>query len=438
MTEVKKPIGDRIADAAMPILSKVANNKAIQAIQNGAMATMPLTLGTCVIAVLYNLPFEAVQNLWTSTGIGTHMNEVIAVTMSLTGVYMSMMIGYYNAHLRGKNGVTGAIITLGSFLALMPHEIAYTTEDGVSGVVSGLATSYLGSNGVFAGMILALCITGLYVWLDKKGLVVKLPDSVPPNVSASMAPTFSAMIIFTLILVIRVVFGMTSYGNYFDFINGVIGTPIMSLGSTPGAIITVSMLAAACWFFGIHPNTVIMIYYPVMMTLSTQNTEAFLAGEALPNLMFVGLFAYYALGGTGNTLGLALIMPFTAKSERYKALGKLAIGPGIFNINEPLVFGLPIMMNPIYFIPLVGSALANCLLGLLFFKLGVYNTLNPTVSMPWVTPAFITPFFTIGILGVLCACVAIAMDALIYFPFYKKADQMAYEEEQAASAAAAE
>jgi len=429
MSETRS-FGDRLTDAVMPVLSKVANNKAIQAIQYGAMATMPLTLGTCLIAILYNLPIESVQNLWTSTGIGTHMNEVISVTMSLTAIYMSTFIGYFNCANRGKNGVTGAAITLGAFLALMPHTIAY---DG--GEVAGLSTSYLGSNGVFAGMILALAITGLYIWLDNKGLVVKLPDSVPPNVSASMAPTFSAMIIFTLVLIIRVIFGMTPFGTYFDFVNTVIGAPILALGSSPAAIITVCVLAAACWFFGIHPNTVIMCFYPVLITLGTQNTEAFLAGNPMPNMLFVALFGYYALGGTGNTLGIALLMPFVAKSERYKALGKLSIGPAIFNINEPLIFGLPIMLNPLFFIPLIGSAIVNCLLGIVFYKFGVFNTLNPTVSMPWVTPAFITPLFTIGILGVAAVIIVIIVDALIYLPFFKKADRLAYEEEQAEAAA---
>lgn len=431
--------GPSLLDRVMAVAGKLSQNKAVLAIQYGAMGTMPLTLGTALIAILYNLPIPALQELWTSTGIGVHMNEVISVTMSMTAIYMSTLIGYNSAQLRGKSGVTGAVLSLGAFLALMPHLIPVELTDAEGNAVTsvaGLPTGYLGSDGIFAGMVLALVIVGIYVWLDNKGLVITLPDGVPPMVAQSLAPSISAIIIFTIVLVIRVAFGFTAWGNYFDFINGVIGAPIMALGSSPASALLVMVLAAACWFFGIHPNTILMMYYPVLMTAGAANSAAFLAGEPLPFLLLTATFSYYAFGGTGNTLGLALIMPFTAKSERYKALGKLAIGPGLFNINEPLIFGLPIMLNPIYFIPLVGTAFVNGLMGILFYHLGVFNTLNPTVSLPWVTPAFVTPFFTIGIIGVLAAIAVIVIDGLIYFPFYRRADQLAYEEEQAAATAA--
>src|SRR5699024_12251698 len=105
---------------------------------------------------------------------------------------------------------------------------------------------------------------------------------------------------------------------------------------------------------------------------------------AMPYLQLTGAMIFYAFSVTGNTIGLSLMIPFVAKSERYKALGKLNIGPAIFNINEPLIFGLPIMLNPLFFIPLVGSSLVNGLLGILFYNMGFFNALNRTISLPCV------------------------------------------------------
>ena len=123
-------------------------------------------------------------------------------------------------------------------------------------------------------------------------------------------------------------------------------------------------------------------------------------------------------------------MPFTAKSERYKALGKLSLGPAFFNINEPLLFGFPVVLNPIFFIPLVLTAILNGVIGILFFNIGFFNTLNPTIQLPWITPAPISAFFRIGILGVVASIIAILLNGLIYYPFFRRADKLAYLEEQ--------
>lgn len=412
-------------EKVMPALGKLSQVTVIKAIQYGCMATMPLTLGVVLISIAANFPITAWTDWLAATGLSTHATAVVQVTMSISGLYMAFFIGYYNTSERRHNGLTGGAISLGTFLALMPQEIAYE-----GGTVSGLSFDYLGSNGIFGGMIIAICVTGVYCWLDGKNLKIKLPDSVPPKVTESLEPTFISIIIFTCVFLIRVAFSYTPYGNFYDAVNTIVGTPITGLGSSPVAATIYMVFVSLFWFFGIHPNTLVAIYMPVFVATGQANLSAYLAGEALPYLSFSGTLAYYAIGGSGNTLGLALIMPFVCKSERYKALSKLSIGPALFNINEPLIFGLPMMLNFTFLPPMVLSAVANGILGYFFYTLGVFNTLNPTISMPWTTPAFITPFFTIGLVGVLCACVAVVMDALIYLPFLKVADNAALAEEQ--------
>lgn len=418
-------ITETIDAKIMPTLSKLTENKVIKAVQYGAMATMPLTLGVALIAVLVNFPVESWTNWLATTGIDVHMRATIKVTMEATALFMTFMIGYHHAHQRGKNGLTGGILSLGAFLILMPHVIPY---DG--GVVEGINFSFLGADGIFGGLILAVVISGLYSKLEDKGLVVTLPNSVPPMVAQSLSPTFIAIIIFTLVFFARVAFSYTDYGDYFTALNTIVGTPILALGATPTSAIIFMSLGSLSWFFGVHPNVLLSMYLPVLMTTGTANVNGFMAGEEMPYFVFTAAMMYYALGGTGNTLGMSLFMPLTAKSERYKALAKLNIGPAIFNINEPLIFGLPIVLNPIFFIPLLLTSIVNGLMGLMFYNFGFFSSLNPTISLPWPTPAPITHLLRIGVMGLVGVVIAISVNALIYYPFFKRADKLAYLEEQ--------
>lgn len=421
-----KSFNTLINDKIMPAMGKMSQNTVIKAIQYGAMATMPLTLGVSLIAILVNLPFQAWTAWLAATGIDVHMRATIKVTMEITALYMTFMIGYHNSQERGTNGITGGIVSLGALLVLMPHTIKLA--DGT--LIAGLDFGYLGSNGIFGGMLVGVIVSGFYSLLDKKGLVIKLPSSVPPMVAQSLSPTFISMIIFTLLLFVRIGFGATHWGNYFDFINQVLGTPIMALGANPTAAIVFMVVVSLFWFFGIHPNTVLSAFMPVLITTGQVNLSAYMAGQPMPYLAFTGAMAFYGMGGAGNTLGISLLIPFISKSERYKTLGKLSIGPAVFNINEPIIFGLPIMLNPIFFVPMVGSSIVNGVLGVVAYNLGVFNTLNPSVSLPWIMPAFVAPIFRIGVIGTLAAIAVIAIDALIYLPFFRKADQLALAEEQ--------
>ncbi|VTT37239.1 Phosphotransferase system cellobiose-specific component IIC [Enterococcus casseliflavus] len=205
----------------------------------------------------------------------------------------------------------------------------------------------------------------------------------------------------------------------------------MNLGATPISAIIFMITISIFWFFGIHPNTILSIYLPVLMATGVANLTAFMEGEPMPHLAFSAVMAFYALGGAGNTLGISLLIPFISKSQRYKTLGKLSLAPAIFNINEPLVFGLPLMLNPIFFIPMVSTSLVNGIIGIIGYNLGVYDTLNPSISLPWIMPAFIGPILTIGIKGVIAVVIAICINGLIYLPFFLKADKLALAEEQA-------
>ena len=397
-----------------PFAQKLSESKIIGALTAGMMSSMPITLGVAGFAILGNLPIPFWQDFLTSTGMGPHMLDIVAGTTSLLAAYIVPTIAYHYAKNEKENGLTAAILALAAFIVLQPQTITVGDQG-----VAGLTQTNMGSNGIFVGMITAIVIAASYSTLMKKNIKLKLPASVPPNVSESLSPTFVAMILFFGVFLVRYAVGLTSYGNIF--------------GANPWSLIFFHAFMNLCWFFGIHPAPILSVYIPVLMSAGTANTEAFLAGTPsaeLPFLTFSVLYGFCYIGGTGSTLSLALSM-YSAKSERFKALRNVAVIPNIFNINEPMIFGMPIMLNPIFFIPMILASFVGGVMGIFALDvLGVGSAFNPTISLPWVMPPFIGPFITGGWKLGLAIIVVIFIQIFIWYPFFKIADNQALKEEQ--------
>jgi PTS system cellobiose-specific IIC component len=194
----------------------------------------------------------------------------------------------------------------------------------------------------------------IYKRIIAKGWTIKLPDSVPPAVSKSFSAMIPGSVTLSIFLVIRILFGLTSYGNIHDFVYTVIQTPLVALGGGLPATIVAVLLIQLLWFFGLHGQIIInSVLDPVWNTLSLQNLDALQAGKELPNIITKQFIDTYTvgIGGTGMTLAVVAAMLFVMKSKQLRETGKIAAPAGIFNVNEPVIFGLPIVMNPMIFIP---------------------------------------------------------------------------------------
>lgn len=409
-----------------PIATKLNESLIVKGLSSGMMRTMPITLGVAAFAILVNLPIQGWLNFLNDTQLAVVIQEVINVTMSMLAIYVVISVSSCYSKVKGESGLTAALLSTGAFLCLMPQ-----TVEGKEGIISALQTSYLGSNGIFVAMLTALLVTTLYCWLCKKNITLKLPSSVPPMVSQSMSPTFVAMIIFTVVLVVKYLFYLSPYGNVFDMLNNTITQPILNVGGSPLALIGLYTFTNILWFFGIHPSPIVSVYTPVLITCMTANVEAFMAGTAsanLPHLVFMVVFITMNMGGNGNTIGLAIAMA-KAKSERFKAMFKLSFVPCLFNINEPMVFGVPLMLNPIFFIPMALTTPITGGIAYLLAMLGFGNSFNPTVSSPWIMPAPITGLLEGGIMLMIVPLVCILANIILYYPFFKIADNQALKEE---------
>jgi cellobiose PTS system EIIC component len=415
-----------IEQKIIPKMTKINDNKAIKSLTGAMMASMPLTLGTSLVAIIANFPITVWTTFLTEKGITAHATALIGGTSQILALFLAFLVAYHYANLKGHDGITAGVMSLGAFFVLMPQ--TYEIAEGQS--INVFQKTYMGSSGVFVALILGLVVAGCYSFLKSKGLIIKLPESMPEMISKSLSPTFIAMIIFTGVFAIRIVFGFTESGNIFDFVNTTLAKPLMNVGSSPIALILIYALGNVFWWFGIHPSALLGFYIPVFMTAFTSNIEAFQAGTPLPYLGFIVAYTFIMAGGTGCTLGLAINMAFFSKSERFKAMGKLGLIPNIFNINEPIIFGTPIIFNPIFLAPM---ALAPILMGgiaLVAVNVGFYDGLNPLIRMPWTMPAPITHLLQSGPMAAITITVAILVSALLYFPFFKVADMMALKEEQ--------
>lgn len=404
-----------------PVASKVADSKMLDALMGGMMCTLPMTLGVSVIAILINFPIPGFSDWVVSSGLMATGNSILTVTMNMMGIYISFFIGLRWGKVCGLSGYTGGIVSGAVFLAFMPQQ---SFED--IPMASFINTSYMGSNGVFVAILLGLIVPKVTAILMSK-LEIKLPDMVPPMVADSLSPMFAAIVLFTAVWFAKWGLSFTPWGNLFDMINTLIGTPVTMVGASPLAYIIVCLLQSIFWFFGVHPNVMLNFYAPVIMACSAANTEAIIAGEALPYGAWAVVALGTAIGGQANALGISISLLFT-KSERFKAIRGIALVPSLFNISEPLMFGLPVVLNPTYFIPFVLNIPVCAIVVQALYALGLGAAFNPTIQLPWVLPQPVIAFMQGGIGCLVISVAVLAVSVLMYTPFTLMADRQALRE----------
>lgn len=234
--------------------------------------------------------------------------------------------------------------------------------------------------------------------------------------------------------VLRGIFLLTPYGNILDAVYSILQTPLANVtASLPGFILLI-LLAQVLWFFGVHGSyTVLGILYPIWFTYLSDNMAAAAAGQAVPHMWNVSMYDFTTNGGCGCTIGLVIMMFFFAKSKRYKTFSKIVFPCGLFNINEPLVYGLPLMMNFTFIIPFIAMPLISLLLAYGAIMLGLMPVPTGILgmnTMPIFIYGVVQGSWRIGVYQIICT----VLSCIVWYPFFKAADAQALAEEQAAEA----
>lgn len=244
-----------------------------------------------------------------------------------------------------------------------------------------------------------------------------------------------ALCIGVLAVVVRFLFGLTSYGSATNAIYGILQAPLAALTSNPFTFLLLLTVCNIMWFFGIHGG---MVANPIRMVLFTQatlaNLEAYAAGKELPNIIVnTAWFGMGNIGGSACAIGLCLCLALFSKSQRYKALSKVALPAGLVSISEPMVFGVPMVLNPVMLIPMLLAPTATFLLGYLAMATGIMPYMTGA-ELPNGTPVVLGGFLAWGgIKGAIMHIVLIAVSTLIYYPFFKILDRQAQQEEENAA-----
>lgn len=411
-------------------VEKLTNQKHINAIKKGMMAYVPFTIIGAIALLIAYFPYQgyidavtAILGVKDATVWQNAITSINNAGMNLGAIFATVFIAY-NLSKEYKeiiDPIYGTVLTLGIYFLMIPWQ----TVDG-NLVIS---TSYFGTGSLIVGILLALIIPELYRYLMVVDVLkIKLPPQVPPMVANSFSSLIPMAIISIIFLALKLLIGVTPYGDIHAMINTVIGGPLTVLtGSVWGYLIAL-FLTNLLWILGIHGSSIILggVLGPFLIMLSDQNRLAAQAGNALPNIITNEFNTF--IGGVGLYICIACLI--VCKNKQTKPLCKMALVPAIFGIHEPLVFGLPIMYNVYFAIPYVVLPIIGTILTYIVQTLGWVAKLNGT-GVPWTSPAGIYGFLATGghISGFVWQVILAVIYTLICIPFAKAFDRSKLKEE---------
>ena len=411
----------------LKIAGKLGSQKHLIAIRDAFIAMFPLTMAGA-IAVLLNVLVRDIPTNMGWTGFAEAMKPLIELngyvyfgTIAIMALAFVFALGYNRAQAEKLNPIAGGLVSFAAFISTIPQTLTIVTDltgldksvltklTDLGLMVSGsnletsqwgvISVAYAGATGLFAAMLIGLLSAEVYIFFMKKNVIIKMPDSVPPAVNkafASMIPGIAAIYVSALIGYLSTLLTGQALN---DLISTYIQQPLMGLSQGWFSVVLLSFLVQLFWFFGLHGHNVLGpvmdgIYLPALL----ENTAAYEATKdvsKLPYLWTRGSFdAYGQMGGSGVTIALIIAIFLFSKRQEYRAVAKLSAPMGIFNINEPITFGIPMVLNPLFVVPwlivppvCVGIAYAATAAGLIP---PVY------VSIPWITPPGLYAFLATG------------------------------------------
>ncbi|WP_255259562.1 PTS sugar transporter subunit IIC [Lentibacillus sp. CBA3610] len=424
-------------DKLMEPLGKIAQNKYLQSIRDAfVIFALPVIITGAIFLIIANPPTSldwGIINAW-EEAIQPIQGQILFpynLTFGIMALTVAFGVGYSLAQRHDMDAAMAGILSMLAFFMT-----AFPVTD-ITQVPFGEILNYLGGQGLFVAIILGILTTEAMRFLLNKGVTFEMPAGVPPYVMR----TFRAIIPFMLILpavwalawIVWANFGVTIPQAVLDLFS-----PLVSASNSYWAALGMILLMLVLWSIGIHGmNVVSSVAYPFWMTQMAENADAISAGnpEAANGIVTEPFFHMFThIGGSGATLGLAIFLLFAA-SVQLKQVGKTVIIPSLFNINEPLIFGVPIVLNPILIIPFVLGPVVIVTVNYILFATGVMPPV--VVQPPFTVPIFFGGFiatggsWVAGLVQIMNAVIA----ALIYWPFFRQYDKQLVQEEKASEEA---
>lgn len=412
---------------------KVSDNRYLKAVSKGMVMTIPASITGAMCTLIANLPIDGYQNFIQGNGL----KNLLLLPGIFTSNIMGLIVVYFIAYNLSKSfkveGMFPGFLAIVSFLILTPlTTVEQQVHDSVR-AVDFISFDYIGSKGMFVGIIVGLIVARIYSWFIQKNITIHMPDSVPSFVEKSFSSIIPFFSITFLSALVSWLFTFSSFGNVHDLVYNVLQVPIQKIGGSVGGVMVAYALIGLFWWFGIHGKAIIFgVYAPIIQTMTIENMNAAAAGNTPPNMIDFGFTStFLEIGGGGCVLGLAICFLLFAKSDQYKNIGRITSVPTFFGINEPITFGTPVCLNPNFLIPTIITPLITGLIGYLAISTGLIPRMTGA-QLPTGTPTFVNAFIVAGWRGLLTQLVCVIAAVGVYFPFFKMADNLEYKREQEA------
>ncbi len=420
----------------VPYAAKVGGQRHLVAIRDGFVSIMPIIIAGSFGTLINNMGIPAYQNLMNGIFGGSDWKgfggNIWWGTFAIMSLFIAFTVAYNLAKSYDVNPLAAGVLSLCNYFMFIPQAINVTIGENVGdiavpaelvgkqiGAWGNINWGYLNATALFVAILIAIISTELFVKLTKTDkLTFKMPDNVPPAVSKSFAALFPTMIVVAIGALISLFISFAGT-DVFKVVTNIIQEPLLKLGGSIGAAILIPFFNQLLWFFGLHGANILA---PLMEAINAPsiaaNVEAIAAGGKPVFILTKPFFdAFVYMGGSGTTICLIAAIFVASKRKHYRSLAKLSVGPGLFNINESIIFGMPLVLNPIFFIPFILGPVIISVIAYLATASGLVP--YTTIVIPWTSPPIIGGFLATGghFMGAVLSAVNLIICFLIYLPF---------------------
>ena len=416
-----------LIEKGKPFFEKISRNTYLRAIRDGFIAGMPVILFSSIFILIAYVP-----NAWGfhwSKGVETFLMTPYSYSMGILAFFVGGTTAKALTDSMNRDlPATNQINFLSTMLASMVGFLLMAAEPAKEG---GFLTAFMGTKGLLTAFIAAFVTVNVYKVCVKNNVTIRMPEEVPPNISQvfkDLIPfTVSVVLLYGLELLVKGTLGVTVAES--------IGTLLAPLFSAADGYLGITFIFGAYaffWFVGIHGPSIVE---PVIAAITYSNIDVNLhliqAGQHADKVITSGTQMFIVtMGGTGATLIVPFLFMWICKSERNRAIGRASVVPTFFGVNEPILFGAPIVLNPIFFVPFIFAPIVN--VWIFKFFVDTLNMNSFSVNLPWVTPGplGIVLGTNFQVLSFILAVLLVVVDTIIYYPFVKVYDEQILEEER--------
>ena len=414
-----------------PIAGKLGSQRHISALRDGFLVAMPFIIVGSFILIFANPPFaadttNAFGRLWLDF-VAEHRATIVmpwTMSMGIMSLFITMGVAYSLAKSYKMDPIGASALSVMTFLLVAAPEKGWA-----------LPLNHFGGTGIFTALLAAYYSVELTRFLKERNITIRMPEQVPPAIAASFALLIPVLTIFLTAYPVSLLLQSTLDMQIPEAVM-MLFSPLVSASNSLPAIIGALLLCQLLWFAGIHgANIVVGILSPIFLANIAANATAYAAGEPLPNLFTQAFWDFYIfIGGAGATLALVILMCFS-KATHLRSVGRMSALPGLFQINEPVMFGAPVVMNPTLFVPFVLAPVVNAVIAYVTVSTGFVD--KAIAVTPWTTPALIGAAWGAGwaFKASILTAILMVLDVLIYLPFFKVYEKQVLAQEATQEAA---